>query len=166
MLNLAASEWFDENGQTWLQAAPKIKLLSEKDKREPYPLSWEEQHRLFKELPKHLHEMALFAINTGCRDREVCILKWEWELPMPEINGSVFIIPGSVRKNGHGHPVVLNRIARSVIEGRHNQHPEYVFSFRNKPISRINNSAWQNACKRANLIMSVCIIYGTHTDDA
>ena len=29
ILNLAAGEWMDEQGLTWLQAAPKIKLLAE-----------------------------------------------------------------------------------------------------------------------------------------
>ena len=47
ILNLAAGEWMDEHGMTWLTTAPKIKLLREDDKKEPYPLSWEEQMRLF-----------------------------------------------------------------------------------------------------------------------
>jgi hypothetical protein len=34
ILNLAASEWMDEQGLTWLQAAPKIKLLANPDKRQ------------------------------------------------------------------------------------------------------------------------------------
>ena len=38
MLNLAASEWIDENGLTWLLTAPKIKLLPVHDARDPYPL--------------------------------------------------------------------------------------------------------------------------------
>ena len=67
ILNLAASEWLDEKGQTWLLHAPKIKLLKEDDKKEPYPLSWGEQTRLFAELPPYLAKAALFAVNTGCR---------------------------------------------------------------------------------------------------
>ena len=39
ILNLAASEWMDENGLTWLLAAPKVKLLPVTDMRKPYPLS-------------------------------------------------------------------------------------------------------------------------------
>ena len=52
---------------TWIHHAPKIKLLGEIDKKEPYPLSWDEQTQLFNELPPHLKGMALFAVNTGCR---------------------------------------------------------------------------------------------------
>jgi len=72
ILNLAASEWMDDNGLTWLNSPPKIKLLSISDARKPYPLNWEEQERLFNMLPAHLRRMALFAVNTGCRDREIC----------------------------------------------------------------------------------------------
>jgi integrase len=77
ILNLSAGEWMDEYGLTWLAVAPKIKLLQEIDKRKPYPLNWEEQHKLFAQLPPHLRGMALFAVNTGCRDREICNLRWE-----------------------------------------------------------------------------------------
>jgi hypothetical protein len=55
----------------------KIKLLPETDKRKPYPLAWEEQTSLFKELPSHLEKMALFAVNSGCPDTEICSLRWE-----------------------------------------------------------------------------------------
>lgn len=50
ILNLAASEWIDEKGMTWLDAAPKIKLFPVKDARLPYPLTQEEQGFLFREL--------------------------------------------------------------------------------------------------------------------
>ncbi|CAL7961221.1 hypothetical protein GAMM_10118 [Gammaproteobacteria bacterium] len=100
ILNLAASEWMDDNGLTWLNSPPKIKLLPMNDARKPYPLNWEEQKRLFKELPLHLRRMALFAVNTGCRDQEICFLRWKWEVQVPELNISVFIIPGAAVKNG------------------------------------------------------------------
>ena len=64
ILNLASSEWIDEFGMTWLQGAPKIKLLPDTNKRKPYPMSWDEQTRLFQALPDHLAQMALFAVNT------------------------------------------------------------------------------------------------------
>jgi integrase len=96
ILNLAASEWVDEYGLTWLAATPKIKLLPEYDSREAYPISWDEQAKLFQALPDHLAQMALFAVNTGCRDTQICWLKWEWEVQVPELNTSVFIVPSSV----------------------------------------------------------------------
>ena len=57
ILNLAVSEWMDDRGMTWLEAAPKIRLLAVTDARAPYPLSSAEQTFLFQELPDHLAKM-------------------------------------------------------------------------------------------------------------
>ncbi|MFO7541988.1 MAG: site-specific integrase [Thiobacillus sp.] len=152
ILNLAAAEWIDEFGLSWLQAAPKIKLLPDTEKRQPYPLSWEEQAKLFRELPAHLAEMALFAVNTGCRDGEICRLRWEWEVDVPALDTSVFIIPGRFVKNADDRLVVLNRIARSVIEARRGKHPTHVFAYRDKPVTRMLNSAWMRAREKAGLV--------------
>ena len=148
---MAASEWLDENNLTWLPSPPKIKLLKVEDARKPYPLSWEEQTRLFQELPPHLARMALVKVNTGSREQEVCGLKWQWEVPVPELATSVFIIPGQRVKNGDERLVVLNGVARSVIEEARNEHTEYVFTYRGKPVTAMNNTAWQAARDRAGL---------------
>jgi integrase len=152
ILNLAASEWMDEYGLTWLPAAPKIKLLPEHDKQKPYPLSWEEQGSLFAALPDHLREMALFTVNTGCRDREVCQLRWEWEVKVPEIDSAVFIVPGQFVKNGQDRVVILNRIAKEVIERQRGKHAEFVFTYRQKPITRILNNGWKEARIKTGLL--------------
>ena len=81
--------------------------------------------RLFRELPDYLAEMALFAVNTGCRDGEICGLRWDWEVDVPELGTSVFIIPGSRVKNGDDRLVVLNRVALSVVEARRGIDPTY-----------------------------------------
>ena len=151
ILNLAATEWMDEHGLTWLAAAPKIKLLPDKDKRSPYPLSWDEQARLFPELPGHLSAMALFAVNTGCRVGEICRLRWDWEEKLPGLDTSVFVIPDRYVKNGDDRLVVLNRIASSVIDAQRGKHREVVFTFNGKPVARMLNSAWKNARVRAGL---------------
>jgi len=151
IVNLAAGEWVDEQGLTWLQTPPKIKLLPNNGKRKPYPLSWEEQARLFRELPDHLEEMALFGVNTGCRDAEICGLRWDYEVEVPELKTSVFIIPGSGVKNGDDRLVVLNRVADSVIQSRRGKHPVFVFSYDGHPITRMLNSAWIRARKRTRL---------------
>ena len=151
ILNLAALEWVDENGLTWLSHAPKIKLLPDKDKRQPYPLDWDEQVRLLKELPGHLAAMALFAINTGCRDQEVCRLCWQWEVQVPELATSVFIIPGANVKNGDERLVVLNRIAAAVVDAQRGNHPSRVFTYQGRPTTRMLNKAWLRARNAAGL---------------
>ena len=151
ILNMAASEWLDEHNLTWLGSLPKIKLLKVTDARQPYPLSWDEQTRLFQQLPAHLARMALFKVNTGCRDQEVCGLRWEWEVAVPELETTVFLIPGNKVKNGDERLIVLNRVARDVIESVRGQHPEFVFLYRGGPIETMNNTAWQQARLRAGL---------------
>jgi integrase len=145
ILNLACSEWVDDFGLTWIPAAPKIKLLPDVNKRQPHPLDWAEQSELFRELPGYLAQMALFAANTGCRDQEVCQLRWAWEVMVPELETSVFIIPRSRVKNGDERLVVVNRIARSVIEACRGTRPEFVFTFRGHPVTRMMTSAWVRA---------------------
>lgn len=148
VLNLAATKWRDEaTGLTWLAQAPKIEMLPMTDQRLPYPLSWDEQRLLFAELPDRLARMALFAVNTGCRDGEICGVRWEWEQPVEELGTSVFVIPRP--KNRIARVVVLNRIVRAVVDEVRGQHPEYVFSYRGHGIETMSNSAWQSARKRA-----------------
>lgn len=151
ILNLAATEWFDEHGLTWLLAPPKIKLLPDNDKRQPYPLSWAEQTQLFKELPAYLEQMALFAVNTGCRDGEVCRLRWTWEVDVPQLGTSVFIVPRQLVKNGDERVVVLNRVARSVVDARRGIDRVHVFTYEGRPITRMLTSGWLRARKKAGL---------------
>jgi len=153
ILNLASSEWLDHNNMTWLHAAPKIRLMPVEDARKPYPLSWDEQTRLFAELPRHLAQMALFKVNTGTREKEVCSLRWEWEIPVPELDTSVFIIPSAQVKNGEERLLVLNRVAKSVVDEVRGEHANYVFTYRDNPITKMNNTGWQNARKRSGLTM-------------
>ncbi|HHT9772185.1 TPA: tyrosine-type recombinase/integrase [Legionella pneumophila] len=152
ILNLAASEWMDEFGLTWLNSAPKIKLLPEPDLRKPYPLSWDEQHKLFEQLPEHLKNMALFAVNTGCRDREICELRWDWEIQIPELpHIIVFIVPGELVKNGEERLIVCNETVREVIEGERGKHPTHVFSFKGRSLSRMLSTGWRQAREKAKL---------------
>ena len=151
LLNLAASVWLDEFGLTWLDRPPKITLLKVTDARKPYPLSWEEQTRLFKKLPDHLARMALFKVNTGCREREVCSLQWEWEIEVPELDTSVFIIPDTIVKNGEERLVVLNRTAMSIVNDVRGMHRKYVFTYKGNRIRKMNNTAWRNGRAKAGL---------------
>lgn len=164
ILNLCARKWRDEEKRPWLDAVPMIKKLDEaKAARKPYPLSWEEQSILFAELPDHLRRMALYKVNTGCREQEVCKLRWEWEIKVPEIGTSVFLIPAGFGgrhekagvKNGDERLVVLNSVAMSVIDGQRGLHPVWVFPYGVSDgqgptaVHRMNDSAWKKARVRA-----------------
>jgi integrase len=154
ILRLAALEWRDERGMTWLETAPKIKLFPVTDARKPHSLSVEEQEVLFRELPVHLLRMASYKVNAGNREEEVCSLKWAWERKVPDLKTSVFVIPGNKVKNAEDRLVVLNRVARSAVEAARGMHPEYVFVRQEKdgrsiPIKKMYGTAWKNARERA-----------------
>lgn len=151
ILNLACSEWVDEYGMTWLQSAPRIKLLSDTNKRKPYPLNWAEQERLFDALPEHLSDMALFAVNTGCRDGEICNLQWNWYVPVPTLSTAVFIIPSEYVKNGDERLVVLNAIAYDIVNKQRGRNSQHIFTYKGEPVTRMLNTAWLRARKTANL---------------
>lgn len=155
ILNLAARSWRDDQGKTWLETAPLITMLKVDDARPPYPLSWQEQTHLFKHLQPHIERMALFNVNCGNREDEVCQLRWDWEVEIPELETSVFIIPGGVVKNEEERLVVLNREAMSVVDSCRGEHPERVFSWKRGPKGKplptgsMNNTAWQKGLKAA-----------------
>lgn len=150
-----ATRWTDEHNLTWLDRTPDIDLLPNRaeNKRQPYPLNWSEQERLFAELPEHLRRMALFAVNTGCRDAEICNLRWEWEHRIEQLNVSIFVVPPEIVKNGIEHLVVLNSIAMDIVEQCRGNNPTHVFSYRGEPIKRMLNSAWMRARLKADLPM-------------
>lgn len=152
ILNVAATDWIDDHGLTWLETPPRIKLLPpDKNKRKPMPLSWKEQRDLFRLLPSHLHDMALFKVNTGTREQEVCNLRWEWEVAVPELETSVFIIPAEFVKNRQDRLIVLNDVSKAVINARRGEDKEFVFSYKGNKLTKMNNTAWRNAREKCGL---------------
>jgi integrase len=155
LLNMAASEWLNDDGRPWLDHAPKIRLLPQHDEREPYPISWDEQESLFSELSEVLRDLALFLVNSGVREQVACQLRWDWEVKVEGQNTSYFVIPKHIEKNRQSRIVVLNDITHALIEKYRGIDLAYVFvhDFRGqlRPYHRINNKGWRSARKRVNL---------------
>ena len=159
----SARVWRGEDGKAWLETAPPLIQMLATNPRQPYPITWDEQRKLFAELPSHIERMALFAVNTGMRDENICGLRWEWERKVPELGTSVFVIPAQEFKSNRKHVAILNDIAAKIIESCRGAHKEFVFTYRRevkdpkieppKPdrIETINNNGWQKARKRAGL---------------
>jgi integrase len=164
VLNRAARVWRSEAGMPWLaQAPPKLSRLSLTGMQaKPYPLSWAEQDRLIKALPKHLADAAIFAVNTGCREQEICQLRWDWEVIVPELKTSVFVLPDTITKTSTERVIVLNSIAKRGIEARRGIHDEYVFTYRGKPVANLHNSGWKTAWRKAGLPVKPGIRRGVH----
>lgn len=102
---------------------------------------------------------VLFALNTGARDDNVCGLKWQWEVKVPELSRSVFVIPSEEFKGKRTHVLILNDVAWKVVEACRGEHEEYVFVYRRervknfniapvmpyRRIETLNNTGWQAA---------------------
>jgi len=166
---LAAQLWRDENGRPWLATQPMLQKLPLNDQRAPRPITWAQQSVLMPLLPLHLGSMVLFDLNTGARDDVVCQLRWQWEVQVPldkDQTISVFIVPKRYVKGRKAAKVlVCNSIARSIIDAQRGKNAEFVFVYRRKrisrldeeprmpyrPIERMSNSGWETARRKAGL---------------
>jgi integrase len=143
ILNRAARSYRDEDGRPWLEATPPLITTLPESRRAPYPITWAEQDRLFRRLPPHLQCMALFAVNTGLRNDNVCGLEWSWEVSVSEIGRSVFVVPANKFKSQRDHVVILNDAAWSIIQSQRGRHPVWVFPYRGHRVRTMNNNGWQ-----------------------
>lgn len=154
ILNLAARSW-RRDGKPWLPGVPPIiTMLPEGDKTPPMQISWKEQREHLPKLPEHLARMALFDLNSGARDEPVCELRWEWEVPLPDLGFSVFVVPRRyVKGRKQDRVLVCNSVAQSVIESCRGEDPVFVFTYTRwrkdgsiawrRPVKTMNNTAWQ-----------------------
>jgi integrase len=113
-------------------------------------------------MPRHLADAVLFAINTGCREQEICQLRWSWEIEIPDLKTSVFILPTHVTKTDTERVVALNSIAERVVRSRHGNHRTHVFTYNGHPIKKLNNTAWKRAWRAAGLPVDKTVRRGVH----
>jgi integrase len=151
ILTRAARSYRDDDGRPWLETMPPLISMLPETPRTPYPITWEQQDRLFARLPARLARMVPFAVNTGLRESNVCGLEWAWEVCVPEINRNVFVIPSEAFKSKRAHVIILNDVAWSIIEEQRGKHPTWVFAYRGKRVATINNTAWQRARRKEGL---------------
>ena len=144
VLSLSARLWRDDQGRPWLDTLPMLPFI-QGESRKPRPISWQEQEVLLKALPKYLAEMALFALNTGLRDQEICGMKWADECKVNGLDTTIFIISEERAKNEHERIVPLNSITKAIVESRRGNHSDYVFDYEGRKLARINDKAWQKA---------------------
>ncbi len=151
ILNRAARVYRDDCGRPWLEGLPPLITMLSETRRLPYPLTWEEQDRLFAKLPSRLAQMVHFAVNTGLRESNVCRLQWTWEVAVPEVGRSVFVIPPEAFKSKRAHVVILNDVAWSIVREQRGKDPIWVFPYRGGPVATMNNTAWQRARRESGL---------------
>lgn len=149
----------EEHGVPWRNRrhnfeTEKVKhnVNSDMDAREGYVLSWQEQDRLLNALPFHVRDAALYSLNTGARTCEITELRWSWEILFPKpLDIKAFRIPGEFHKNKKPKLVVLNSIAKEIIERNRGKHPEFVFTYEGQPIRKLNSTSFRRIRKLVNL---------------
>ena len=151
ILNRAARAYRDSDGRPWLEGMPPLITMLPEAPRPRYPITWDEQDRLFSKLPARRARMVLFAVSTGLRESNVCGLQWTWEVPVPEVGRSVFVIPPEAFKSRRAHVVVLNDAAWSIIQAQRGLDPIWVFPYRGRHVNTMNKTAWQRARREAGL---------------
>lgn len=125
-----------------------IKLIARRD-RKTKPRDWlthEQWLRLQTELPPHMKPMAQFAVSTGLRQANVLGLTWA----RVDLTRKLVWIEAEDMKGGKSISIPLSEEALHVLETQKNQHAEFVFTFRGKPVKEIK-TAFISACIRAGL---------------
>ena len=136
MLNMAVE-------REWIAKAPKIQMLPEPESR-PRWLTYEEESRLLAELPEHLRAMMRFSLSTGLRESNVVNLRWD----QIDLDRKCAWIYGDQSKTGQPIAVPLNSAAMAVLQEQP-QDSAYVFTYKGRPVTRCNNTAWKKALARA-----------------
>jgi integrase len=164
----------------WIPWPPAVEHLKGAE-RQPYPLTWEEQEKLFRCLPTGWDVGAgCFLINTGCRKEEMFGLKWtdrRWipELDIKSSDGTVkermYVFVLNETKNGQSRALVLNAIARRAVEHQRKWQMKYgqsewVFpsnhrGFRGSKV-RSAGKVWDRAWRDAGLPSGPLVKKGMH----
>lgn len=145
VLNLCARVWRHVNGRPWIDTAPLIQRASGAA-RQPTILPWEQQGALLAALPGPLAKAALFDLHTGLRAGELSLLAWAWEVKVPELDVFVFVLPREVTKAKQERVVVLNSVARRLVEGQRGNGSAYVFpTDAGKPYVEFLTPSWVKA---------------------
>ncbi len=136
----AANRW------EWIEAVPKVRRIEEPEKRIRW-LTREEADRLIAALPPHTAAMARFTLATGLRDQNVCKLEWH----QVDLDRRVAWIYADQAKAKKPIAIPLNADALIVLREQQGHHPQWVFPFNGRPVSRCGHTGWRAALKAAGI---------------
>lgn len=111
-------------------------------------------------MPEHRKAAAVFAVDTGFRESELCSLCWDAEVDLPELETGAFILTRT--KNNEERLVPLNSIARRIVNAQRGKHESSVFTYAGRPLSRLVNTSWKKSWKKAKLPVDPLILRGAH----
>lgn len=133
-------------GLGWIDRVPKIAHIRNPSKRIRY-ITREQAHALLRELPDHLKPMVVFALETGLRKSNVTGLRWT----QIDLNRKLAWIHPDEAKAGKGIAVPLSERAVKTVEQQQGIHPEFVFTYRGRPVTQTSTKAWHKALARAGI---------------
>lgn len=140
ILRRSALEW------NWLDQAPKVRMLPVPKRRIRF-LTQDEAQRLLAELPPHLSVMARFSLETGLRKANVTDLQWS---QVDLVRRCAWIHPDQAKAR-RAIAVPLSPSAVEIVRSQLGKCQSHVFSYRGRPVTVVNNKAWQAALKRAGI---------------
>ena len=141
VLNKAKKEWEVKCDP------PFIKLLKEPKKRVRW-LTQAEANRLMLALPPHLADMMAFSLETGLRESNVTLLRWD----QVDLSQRVIYIEGAdILKTEKAFAVPLSDRAVEIIIKCRGNNPTRVFTYKGEPVRRANGKAFRNACKKVGI---------------
>jgi integrase len=140
ILNRAERDW------EWIERAPRVRMVPETKRRVRW-LTREEAEVLLSELPEHLAAMAQFTLATGLRESNVVKLEWS----QVNLDRRCAWIHADQAKARKAIPVPLNGEAVIVVRRQTGKHPDRVFTYKGRPVTRANNHAWRKALVRAGI---------------
>lgn len=133
----------------WIEEAPKIAGRKPPAGRIRW-LTREEWTTLYADLPAHLQPLALFAVSTGLRQKNVTHLEWR----QVDIKRRVAWIHPDQAKSRKAIGIPLSDDAIAVLEAQEaaqaGEKGKWVFPYRGKPIGKIK-TAWGKALTRAGI---------------
>jgi integrase len=128
----------------WITELPKLAPRRDKKTKPRDWLTEDQWTKLYAELPAHMKPMAAFAIETGLRQVNVLGLRWS----NLSIERRALWLEARDMKSDVAFSVPLSDRAIEVLHEQQGQHPEFVFTYRGRPIQEVK-TAFQAACVRA-----------------
>lgn len=113
----------------------KFKIPKDSSKSLRY-LRKHEWEALLNNLPDHARAMAEFSTYSGLRRSNVMRLRWQ----SVDLDREVAWVDAKDAKGGSVIPVPLSKKSVEVLRAQEGKHPEYVFTFRGKPVRDVKKS--------------------------
>lgn len=134
------------HGLGWIDSVPRFKMLKTEKRRIRF-LTHAEAEKLLRFLPPHKADIARFSLATGLRMSNVLELEWS-QIDMARKLAWVHPDQAKARK---AIPVPLSDEAIDLVRKQLGKHDYVVFTFKGKPIKRVNNRGWQKALEKAGI---------------